>query len=209
MYNVFFNDRLLSIVDDHTSVNDADLTLRLKGNEKEAFVHSLIAEFEKNIPVQMMVIKSMNIKKTWKTFINKFTLIEAAGGVVFNPENKMLMIFRHNKWDLPKGKLDENESPESAAIREVGEECGLKDLKIVEPLTSTYHTYYLKDKSILKKTYWYKMISLEKELTPQQEEDITEAKWMNRYEVKKACNNSYATIVRLLREHKFINRENI
>ena len=48
-----------------------------------------------------------------------------AGGLVINKDSKVLFIYRKNKWDLPKGKLDEGENLEEAAIREVVEETGL------------------------------------------------------------------------------------
>ena len=54
--------------------------------------------------------------------LKKYTLIEAAGGLVVNDEGKILMILRRGKWDLPKGKLDENETIEKCAEREVIEE---------------------------------------------------------------------------------------
>ncbi|MEI6184694.1 MAG: NUDIX domain-containing protein, partial [Bacteroidota bacterium] len=43
-------------------------------------------------------------------------VIIAAGGIVTNPDNDILFIFRRGKWDLPKGKLDEGESIEQCAV---------------------------------------------------------------------------------------------
>ena len=51
--------------------------------------------------------------------------IIAAGGLVTNENNELLMIFRRGKWDLPKGKLDKGETIEECAIREVEEETGI------------------------------------------------------------------------------------
>ena len=63
------------------------------------------------------------ITDNWEAFCSKHTLIEAAGGLVYNIENQLLMIFRNNKWDLPKGKLEVGENIQECAIREVEEEC--------------------------------------------------------------------------------------
>ena len=63
------------------------------------------------------------------------------------------------KWDLPKGKLEENESIEQCAVREVEEECNMRLLKIVSKLPSTYHCYPYKGAWAFKTTYWYKMTS--------------------------------------------------
>ena len=42
----------------------------------------------------------------------------------------MLFIYRFNKWDLPKGKLNKGEKKQDCAIREVEEECGICNLQI-------------------------------------------------------------------------------
>ncbi len=51
------------------------------------------------------------------SFSKGMTSVEAAGGLVLNEKGEVLMIFRRGSWDLPKGKIDPNESVETAAIR--------------------------------------------------------------------------------------------
>ncbi|HVW17825.1 MAG TPA: NUDIX hydrolase [Solirubrobacteraceae bacterium] len=53
--------------------------------------------------------------------------IRAAGGVVVR-DGRVAVVHRphHRDWSLPKGKVDEGESWEDAALREVHEECGLR-----------------------------------------------------------------------------------
>ena len=53
--------------------------------------------------------------------------IEAAGGVVVR-DGRVALVHRprYDDWSLPKGKLDEGESWEEAALREVEEETGLR-----------------------------------------------------------------------------------
>jgi len=99
--------------------------------------------------------------------------------VVRNAKNQILVIYRNNKWDIPKGKVEKDESTREAAIREVEEECGIKHLKLNDKLISTYHIYASKGGLILKKTNWYNMTCLvDQKLTPQKEEGIDEVKWV-------------------------------
>ena len=139
------------------------------------------------------------IEENWQDFCSRFVMIEAAGGLVFNKEDQILMIFRNGKWDLPKGKLEEGESIENCAIREVEEECGISNLQITEKLTDTYHIYKHKGKKILKRTFWFKMKSnFDGDLISQTEEGIMKVVWVERHEIQKKLKNSYGNIKALL-----------
>ena len=81
------------------------------------------------------------ITDNWESFCAGYKLIEAAGGLVYNDKNQILMIFRNGKWDLPKGKLEVGENIEQCAIREVEEECGVSGLTITQQLQKTYHKW--------------------------------------------------------------------
>ena len=128
-------------------------------------------------------------------------MIEAAGGLVFNKDGDILMIFRNGKWDLPKGKLEIGESIEECAIREVEEECGIVGLDIIEKLLETYHTYNMDGEEVLKKTYWYKMkTDYSAKLIPQLEEGITKVSWVDKDQISKKLKNSYGNISDVLNE---------
>ena len=138
-------------------------------------------------------------EKTWTNFTSLFTIIEAAGGIVVNPKGEVLFIKRLGKWDLPKGKIESNESIEAAAAREVEEECGITGVIVKEFLKHTYHTYILDGKSILKKTHWFIMLhNGEEDLTPQLEEDITEVVWKEAEHWPELFKNTYPSIKYLL-----------
>ena len=51
-------------------------------------------------------------------------VINTCGGVVF-ADDQILFIMKNGKWDLPKGKIEQNETKEEAAVREISEETGL------------------------------------------------------------------------------------
>lgn len=128
-----------------------------------------------------------------------FLCLPAGGGLVTNAKGELLVIHRRGKWDLPKGKLNDREMPEEGALREVKEECGLNGLKIEGFLARTWHAYVQSDRDVLKETWWYRMTTDGvPALTPQKEEDITQAKWMNAAQVREAMQSTYSTIKELM-----------
>ena len=128
-------------------------------------------------------------------FREKYLLIIAAGGVVTNDEKRILLIFRKGKWDLPKGKQEENEPLALCADREIKEETGLNELELIKPLLITYHTYIEKGKSILKETHWFLFNAPgDQKVEPQTEEDILKIEWVEKEKLSEYMNNSYQLI---------------
>jgi len=109
------------------------------------------------------------------------------------------MILRNGKWDLPKGKKENNETEEQCAVREVMEECGVENLVLKKYLKKTYHTYDLKGQKILKITSWFLMHSnYEGVLTPQLNEGIEHVCWVSKNQMSKNLKNSFNNIKDLL-----------
>jgi len=136
-----------------------------------------------------------NMQLLYEKFANSFRIIEAAGGVVDNSKGEILFIFRNGIWDLPKGKIENNESIKEAALREVEEECGIKQLKLDTLIDKTYHIYKMNDQYILKITHWFLMHSdFEGEFFPQLEEGITKVQWVSRQNLTKVLVNTFANI---------------
>ncbi len=160
---------------------------------------SLIETHELN-DLKRVTIATKRRKDLIKHIKSQFEEVVAGGGIV-RKNDRVLMIFRNGKWDLPKGKQDPGEAIDTCALREVEEECAIK-ASIKDKLTTTYHTYLNKNKRILKKCVWYNMDCLDDvELKPQLEEGITEATWMEKMESLWAVRNSYASIRYVLKRY--------
>lgn len=134
-----------------------------------------------------------------EVLLNKFLKllpnVVAGGGKVYNDEGKVLFIYRNNKWDLPKGKVEGKETIDYTAIREVEEETGISGLKITKPLEMTYHIFKRNGKHRIKVTYWFEMrTSYDGKLIPQIKEGITKVEWLDDTQMKRAMTNSYANI---------------
>ena len=108
--------------------------------------------------------------------------VYAAGGLLFrfiNESMEILLILRNDRWDLPKGKVEKNESLPMAAVREVAEETGSSLPSIVAPLGTTQHSYEMEGVFFDKTTYWYSMIfTAPVSFVPQKEEGIEQVKWV-------------------------------
>lgn len=127
------------------------------------------------------------------------TLIEAAGGLVKNEKKAFLFIYRNDKWDLPKGKIEKDETVKEAAVREVEEECSITVNKLGKKLCKTYHVYVSKGEVVLKKTYWYNMkCKGQNKLKPQREEGITDVRWFKRDDIDPILANTFPSIMDVL-----------
>ena len=109
--------------------------------------------------------------------------LTSAGGLVCNRNHHILLIFKRGRWDMPKGRLDPNQTCEASALREVHEETGLilTKLHICGKLVSTWHTTRHQNIKYLKKTHWYLMEydGEDDDTQPQIAEGIIECRWVH------------------------------
>lgn len=142
-----------------------------------------------------------NKKEVIKYLKEKFKVIQAAGGIVQNNENKILFIYRLGKWDLPKGKKDKGEKIKDCAVREVEEETNTK-VKIIKKNCTTWHTYTRYKKFILKKTVWYKMKCIDdSKMKGQKKEKIEKVRWMENKIINEILINSYKSLSYVVKKY--------
>ena len=201
---IFFEEGKLYLcneIDSELEAMKENTDVRLINEPSKEEIESILREL-KSLAIHTGILLSSDIDELKKLFFGQFEFIEAAGGVVENTENELLFIFRRGKWDLPKGKLEANETIAECAEREIAEETGINNLILQQHLINTYHVYESFGKKILKKSYWY-YFKTNNTLQPiaQIEEDITEAKWTKPAEVQMLLSNSYETIKEVIQTY--------
>jgi 8-oxo-dGTP pyrophosphatase MutT (NUDIX family) len=190
MYKVFIENRPICFTEknqkgtDVINIPSTKLNSMLEVNDTLTTVGS-----EKRI-----FIVCKNVQEEVDRLFKDFDKVEAAGGIV-RRKKRLLFIKRHGIWDIPKGKLEDNEDVELCAVREIEEECGIIGPVIQGDLGVTYHSYSYHGIPTIKKTYWYYLsYKGPKELVPQTEEGIEKVKWFKFRELEKIRENTYETI---------------
>ena len=184
--NIFFTDKRLILTDTPSGVEGA---LRIPSSSLS--IANVLNFFE---TTNTLEVCDKAIEAVKELFFAEFKYVEAAGGLVCNERGETLMIYCYRRWDLPKGHVDVGESDAECAVREVGEETGVKDAKIVRFLCNTFHAYGVYGVWELKRTAWYEMSTNHCETKPQAEEDILQAKWCTPEEVEENLRTTYPTI---------------
>jgi len=195
---VFYNDRKVELYESSPSLESKIET----GEIEEPVIYkcsekmiNLLDLFFENNEIEKISFEHFDLEKLFNDFKTNFKIIEAAGGIVRNNNNDLLVIHRFGKIDLPKGKMETDESFEKAALREVSEECGIKNMRILNAEKPTYHMYILNGKKCLKVTHWFNMnYSGNEELVPQKEEGILDVRWVNENEIDSLQNSTYASL---------------
>jgi ADP-ribose pyrophosphatase YjhB (NUDIX family) len=200
---IFFQDKPLFLCDDideaitpYVHHDDAVFVDEFSTPAINSMLHEM-----KQKKVHAGILYHTNLNELKKAVWKKFTIVMAGGGIVVDQNKQVLLIHRKGKWDLPKGKLDPDETLDHCALREVKEETGLKEVRLLESLMTTYHVYDESGKHILKETHWYTMHADNKQsLTPQKDEQIDEIVWAKKSGLDVYLNNSYPLIKDVLAE---------
>lgn len=196
MYKVFINEVSVFFTE-----NNKFLTGFVSVNYNELNIVNLYQEILKN-PVAKINVICENLENDWCNFLLNFEIRKAAGGLVNNLKGEFLWIYRFDKWDLPKGHIEEGETKQVAATREVEEECNLTDLIIDKELETTYHVFEHNHVLVMKVSYWFTMHTENKtfNLKPQLEEGITKVEFKSILESKKCIENTYENIKLLFKQ---------
>ena len=195
---IYYNNRKIILWETTPEFEDMVENLEIE----EPFIHkcndrtdTILNTFFEKEAIKEISFEHPDLNKLFNDFKSCFNYIEAAGGLVKNKHNELLVIQRFDIPDLPKGKIEKNEKPEDAAVREVEEECGITGLKITGKAESSFHIYTLKNKKVLKKTHWFYMNYVGDEtLKPQTEEAITKVEWCDVQKIREYKNLTYKSL---------------
>lgn len=110
----------------------------------------------------------------------------SAGGVVFRRVDATveILLLKHEggKWMLPKGTIESGETPEEVARREIKEETGLSNVRVVADLgEERYFFFWRSEDTFYDKTVHYFLLEfLEGEqAAPQAEEGFVACEWVS------------------------------
>lgn len=141
-------------------------------------------------------------------------VVSCGGIVIFR--GKILLLYKnytghYDGWVLPKGTVEDGETYEQTALREVNEEAGVSP-KIIKYVGQTSFQFYAGDEQIKKNVNWYLMMGENYYSKPQQEEYFEDSGYYKYHEAyhllkfaneKEILNRAYNMYQKLKRQHKW------
>lgn len=117
-----------------------------------------------------------------KPSIQEIVREPTAGGIVFRRDKKdgieiLLIQDAKDRWTIPKGHIEEGETAQITAKREIGEEAGLKDVDVLGWLGKIHFRYRRLDKLVLMTTQIYLVRARGDTDAIQKEEWMNGIKW--------------------------------
>ena len=195
-HTIYFAQTRVDICSEPPSMADCLLEVEANMSVSRAKVVKKVETYK------YIAIITSDVEVTFQRFKEQFVIVEAAGGVVENASQQLLMIFSRGRWDLPKGHVESGEKGCEAALREVEEETGIRCEVVGDsPLAHTWHAYDTYGRWELKRTEWWAMRPVGGELRPQSEEGIAEVRWLGGESLIEALKISYATIKQVVERY--------
>jgi 8-oxo-dGTP pyrophosphatase MutT (NUDIX family) len=193
MKKIFLNDRFIAF-GCHFEISEkctANATYELSNFMELPYLRD---RFLNNSAENEIYVSCKNEDETFVVFCDLFDMIFAGGGLVRNPDGEVLLIYRYQRWDLPKGKQEPGENIADTAVREVKEECGISNLVSGNFLTETYHCFSINGRLMMKRNFWYEMFCSAETPVPQKAEDIEKAEFVQVNRLSEYFNCMYASV---------------
>lgn len=119
-----------------------------------------------------------------KQSIQEVTREPTAGGIIFRrtKDGKLQILLvsdAKKRWTIPKGHIEEGETAQETAVREIGEEAGLKQMEPICWLGKIHFRYRREETLVLMTTQIYLVKALGDTDDIQKEEWMSDIKWMD------------------------------
>jgi len=174
-YRIFLSNRVVTIGEPEGWIPAAGQVV-LK-EPRMVKLHHWLWKLEWDTKIKALFVHTPQPEVFFGDFVASMNVVRAAGGVVVR-DGKAMFIYRHDRWDLPKGKMEAGESIRETAVREVEEECGVGGLEIDCPFKDSWHIYNMDGHLMLKQTSWFGMFTrFTGNPRPQLEEGIQRVDW--------------------------------
>lgn len=110
-----------------------------------------------------------------------------AGGIIYRKVNNVfefaLILDPYNEWTFSKGHIEKGEKPEKAALREIQEEIGLTQLKVIKLLEKTDYWFKFEETLIHKYVYFYLIEAAGDEALVCQVSEVQAAEWVKETDI--------------------------
>ena len=135
----------------------------------------------------------------------------SAGGIVYRKiEGKIefaLILDSYGKWTFPKGHIEKGEKPEEAACREINEEIGLSDLKILLLLDKIDYWFKFENNLIHKYVYFYLMEATKESILKPDPKETKGARWLSKEDSLKFLDYKQESEMLLVKSINFLEKE--
>jgi len=102
---------------------------------------------------------------------------ESAGGIIVNELNEVVMVFTDTKsWQFPKGTVEKGEGYLKTALREIREETGLANLKLIKKLPRYTRISNDEGHKVYREIHYFLFNKRKQKLKPGAE--VTACKWI-------------------------------
>lgn len=136
-----------------------------------------------NKPLVRGSLQRVLTKSGKKSSISEISREATAGGVIYRLQNGMLQILlvadHYGRWTIPKGHIEEGETAQETAIREIGEEAGVHQLESICWLGKIHFRYRRENILVLMSTQIYLFKALGDTDDIQKEDWMNDIRWFN------------------------------
>ena len=202
-YELFHNNSSLKIIKISTEQQNAEGLLFSNDLDISPLVNNFINNYQN---ITFLCPTEELVEAAFEKVKHFFRYELAAGGIVTD-NNDILAIRRYHKWDFPKGHVEDGETDEQAAHREIAEETGIDNTQIIHDLGTTHHIFRSSyfDGYVLKRTHWYWMKNLgSRNVVPQTEENIKEVRWFDKKNINTIKQDTYPSVLTILNQWESI-----